>query len=538
MSVRAAMTGIFDRVFKDRQLLIRSEQGTSQFFFRRRHQIVIASIAGCVAVWAVAASTAFTIAAFRVSDQAGQIDDLEIGYATMIADMSRRSQDAFAQASQLARQDGMTERMLVRTAELEDRLDEMSATIETMELTAADLRNRNTELVDERDRLFLAREEALVEIDRMLEELSVAQTTMATLEQERNDAVDEAQRLRLASAQLEVQLGDADERIAELAENVRELSGAVEAAYASVAALEAERDGLNVELASLTRRFDMERETSSTLRTMLRDTVLASVGSATERNQALDREGVLIGEIGRLENELEALRGYQEQVFARLRESTETHLQGLESSLAVTGLDIEGLLDEATTTASSFEGSGGPLIPLIDEAIAGRPGWIDAVETINLTDRAGQLWRLAGEMPIGYPVLDDHRLTSNFGPRRDPFTGRSAMHEGIDFAGTYGIEIFTTAPGVISFAGRRNGYGNVIEIDHGHGLVTRYAHLQEILVEEGDEVDYLDRIALMGSTGRSTGAHLHYEILVNGTPENPMNFILAGQHVLEVAEQF
>jgi|GEM_PF-476973 len=538
MSVRAAFTDIFNRVFRDRQLLIRSEQGTSQFFFRRRHQLVLAGVVTCVTVWAVAASTAFTVAAFRVSDQAGQIDDLEIGYATLISDMSRRSQDAFAQASELARQDGMTERMLVRTAELEDRVEELVETVETMELAAADLAARNGTLEAERDALSVARDEALVEIDRTLEALSTAQATMAALEQERNDAVDEAQRLRLSVDQLDAQLADSEERVGALAQNVRELSGAVEAAYASVAALEAERDGLTVELASLGRRFDLEREHSSGLETLLRDAVVASANAATERDQALDREGVLTGTIGRLENELDSLRSYQEQVFARLRDSTESHLRGLESSLAVTGLDIEALLDQATSTASSFEGAGGPLIPLIDEAIAGRPGWIDAVETINLTDRAGQLWRLAGELPIGYPVLDEHRLTSNFGPRRDPFTGRSAMHEGIDFAGTYGIPIHNTAPGTVAFAGRRNGYGNVIEIDHGHGLVTRYAHLQEILVEEGETVDYLQRIALMGSTGRSTGAHLHYEILVNGTPENPMNFILAGQHVLEVAEQF
>ncbi|MEQ9815607.1 MAG: peptidoglycan DD-metalloendopeptidase family protein [Azospirillaceae bacterium] len=538
MSVRAAFTDIFNRVFRDRQLLIRSEQGTSQFFFRRRHQLVLAGIATGVTVWAVAASTAFTIATFRVSDQAGQIDDLEIGYATLIADMSRRSQDAFAQASQLARQDGMTERMLVRTAELEDRVDELSATVEEMDLAAADLRSRNATLVEERDLLADQRDEALVEIDRRLEELSTIQATMASLEQDRNEAVDDAQRLRLSVSQLNAQLVDSEDRVGALADNVRELSGAVEAAYASVAALEAERDGLTVELASLSRRFDIEREHGTTLATLLRDAVVASVDAATQRDQALDRLGLLTGSIGRLENELASLRSYQEQVFARLRDSTENHLRGLESSLAVTGLDIEALLDEATSTASSFEGAGGPLIPLIDEAIAGRPGWIDAVETINLTDRAGLLWRLAGEMPIGYPVLDDHRLTSNFGPRRDPFTGRSAMHEGIDFAGTYGIPIHNTAPGTVAFAGRRNGYGNVIEIDHGHGLVTRYAHLQEILVEQGETVDYLQRIALMGSTGRSTGAHLHYEILDNGTPQNPMNFILAGQHVLEVAEQF
>ena len=117
--------------------------------------------------------------------------------------------------------------------------------------------------------------------------------------------------------------------------------------------------------------------------------------------------------------------------------------------------------------------------------------------------------------------------------RFDPFTGRPALHAGLDFGGGMGTAIYTTAPGVVSFTGVRSGYGNVVEIDHGGGFKTRYAHLSSMAVRVGERVALGERIAAMGSTGRSTGPHLHYEVWVNGRAQNPDRFVRAGQHVRE-----
>jgi murein DD-endopeptidase MepM/ murein hydrolase activator NlpD len=115
--------------------------------------------------------------------------------------------------------------------------------------------------------------------------------------------------------------------------------------------------------------------------------------------------------------------------------------------------------------------------------------------------------------------------------RFDPFTGRPAFHSGLDFAGSFSTPIYSTAPGVVSFTGVRTGYGNTIEIDHGGGFKTRYAHLQAIAVGVGQRVAVGQRIGAMGSTGRSTGPHLHYEIWVDGKPQNPDRFLRAGEYV-------
>ncbi len=118
------------------------------------------------------------------------------------------------------------------------------------------------------------------------------------------------------------------------------------------------------------------------------------------------------------------------------------------------------------------------------------------------------------------PVRNGY-ITSRFGYRSDPFTRRTSFHGGIDFAGPDGTDIFTVADGVVIKAGWHNGYGNMVEIDHGDGLVTRYAHAKSLVVKEGDVVSKDQLIAYMGTTGRSTGVHLHYEVLKNGRQINP-----------------
>jgi len=117
-------------------------------------------------------------------------------------------------------------------------------------------------------------------------------------------------------------------------------------------------------------------------------------------------------------------------------------------------------------------------------------------------------------------------MTSRFGNRTSPFTGRKEFHKGIDIAHRHGTAILATADGIVSFAGKKGAMGNVLVIDHGHGIITRYAHLSKSLKERGEKVKRGDIIAQMGSSGRSTGPHLHYEVHLNGVPVNPTQYIL------------
>ena len=116
-------------------------------------------------------------------------------------------------------------------------------------------------------------------------------------------------------------------------------------------------------------------------------------------------------------------------------------------------------------------------------------------------------------------------MTSRYGYRTDPFTGRTAFHAGIDFAGPEGTDVFAVAPGIVTFAGVKSGYGNVVIIDHGDGMSTLYAHARSVVAKVGDLVSKDQLIAYMGSTGRSSGPHLHYEVMRNGTQVDPASYI-------------
>ncbi len=126
--------------------------------------------------------------------------------------------------------------------------------------------------------------------------------------------------------------------------------------------------------------------------------------------------------------------------------------------------------------------------------------------------------------PEGRPVQDGW-ISSYFGQRADPFTGYSAVHKGVDFAGPPGTAVTSVAAGLVTFAGERAGYGEMVEINHGNGLATRYCHNEKLLVKQGDMVRKGQEVALMGSTGHSTGPHLHFEVLKNGTQVDPLRFI-------------
>jgi murein DD-endopeptidase MepM/ murein hydrolase activator NlpD len=156
----------------------------------------------------------------------------------------------------------------------------------------------------------------------------------------------------------------------------------------------------------------------------------------------------------------------------------------------------------------------------------------------QLTDRERQMRvledlllasRLQKEVkPSGWPV-ESGWISSLFGWRTDPFTGRYAHHAGIDFASHEGTDVEAVAAGIVTEAGERFGYGQIVEINHGNGYVTRYGHNEQVLVKAGDKVNKGQRIALMGSTGRSTGPHVHFEVLYNGNVVNPEQYIKAAR---------
>ena len=175
-------------------------------------------------------------------------------------------------------------------------------------------------------------------------------------------------------------------------------------------------------------------------------------------------------------------------------------------------------------------GPGGPFISVNDDNTD--PLELKVAVLGSQLDRWNKLRLVLRHLPLAAP-LDHYRLSSGFGVRRDPITGQMARHNGIDLTYELNTPIMSTAPGKVVFTGWRPGYGWTVEIDHGMGVRTRYGHLRTILVRQGNEIGFRDKVGLLGNSGRSTGPHVHYEILVNGKSVDPTNFIMAGKYVFK-----
>lgn len=190
------------------------------------------------------------------------------------------------------------------------------------------------------------------------------------------------------------------------------------------------------------------------------------------------------------------------------------------------GLDPRAMLRAAQT------GQGGPLIKLSTS----KDGSLDPrFDRLGASlSRMDALERGLKGIPQVMPA-DIHMISSGFGYRRDPFTGGAAMHKGLDFRGPVGAPIHAAAAGRVSFVGRKSGYGKVVEITHGNGLTTRYAHMSKFAAELGQRVAAGDVIGAIGSTGRSTGPHLHFEVRINNRAVNPRPFLESAPDVLEEA---
>ena len=226
-----------------------------------------------------------------------------------------------------------------------------------------------------------------------------------------------------------------------------------------------------------------------------------------------------------------AVRMDQERLIARAETVAQTRAERLRLAFRLAGLN------PSAYAPAGGAGLGGPLVEASDPRALAAVLDVDEAFALRIrraADNLSDMRRLADAaegMPFHRPT--EARTTSGFGVRFDPFNRRPALHQGQDFAAPLNTPVHATAPGVVSFAGVRSGYGNTVEIDHGRGFKTRFAHLNAIAVQPGQRVALGQRVGAMGTTGRSTGVHLHYEVWMNGRPQNPARFMRAGEQIVQ-----
>jgi murein DD-endopeptidase MepM/ murein hydrolase activator NlpD len=224
----------------------------------------------------------------------------------------------------------------------------------------------------------------------------------------------------------------------------------------------------------------------------------------------------------RLQSSLDKVEGREMAALNAVEDSMESRVRRMRGVFTDLGLNLAQL--EAATPRA---GVGGPFVPVRLAADAGP--FERQLHRINITRaQVDRLNRTLALVPYRKPVIGEVEFTSGFGVRSDPFLGRPAMHTGLDFRAATGDPVRATANGKVVSSGWAGGYGRMVEVDHGNGLSTRYGHLSEINVKVGDPIKIGQVIGEVGSTGRSTGPHLHYETRIDGEAVDPQKFLRAG----------
>jgi murein DD-endopeptidase MepM/ murein hydrolase activator NlpD len=256
---------------------------------------------------------------------------------------------------------------------------------------------------------------------------------------------------------------------------------------------------------------------------------------ATKRNSVIKQSMQVKKRTNGLREQLTDLNEVQRKLVSKLNRRVTRYLDEFEQALTGTGLDVPALLTELDIPSNGpNRGSGGPFIAYSPNKKSKGSARADNLDFMlaDLEDHV-EKWevfhQLLRQMPLSFPVKK-FKITSKFGRRRDPFNGRPAMHYGLDMNNDTKPPVLATAPGIVTVAGWRPYYGGMVEINHGFGIYSRYGHLRKVLVRTGQKVNFHQMIGRMGSSGRSTGIHVHYEIMVNGIPQDPLKFINTGRY--------
>ena len=361
---------------------------------------------------------------------------------------------------------------------------------------------RMQELADERDRGIADAEAAQGRFRLAVEQISRQQTALLEVVEERRELAATLELMRARVRQ------EASERDTALAAN----------------------DDLAAQMDVASAELDANRGSADDLARTL-DTIAATLADAVaDRDAVAADRAVLAAAVADLELRMQMNARRQDEMLEQLEQAVAMSFTPMEEMFGKSEVDVEALL---ASVRESFSGTGGPLgEATLSSRSMGDAGVGDRLNEVMLgLDRMNLMRIAAGRMPYAMPVTSSFRFTSGYGYRRDPKGGGRRLHKGIDLAGPRGTPIYATAEGVVVSARNESGYGNTVRIRHDFGFETVYAHQSRLHVREGQQVSRGERIGDMGSTGRSTGVHLHYEVHLHGQPVNPMTYLEAARNV-------
>jgi murein DD-endopeptidase MepM/ murein hydrolase activator NlpD len=515
--VKARLGEAVRRWFAPREIIIRTS-GRIQFIcLSTRAQLIASTVLGGVVLGALGASINLAVEQLHQYSRDIAVRQAESAYndlLTAFGDYVERAGDTIAAAD--AEVAALADRTgLAAPAQPSDMLASLSGRGDAALKSA--LRDRLTmfetdlRAVSERNRLLVG-------------ELSDLKRELQQAEFDRDTAI-EARQAKAA------QLAEEMDKSRLLGSRGDELQKELAAVTARGVSAETRINWLTGKVADLEGEIRETNQRADEIAEQARQMTVALNAALEQRNRLQNERAKMAGTVGDLRQQLASLQESQADFVADLAERARGNIDMMEKTVAMTGLDVNKLL----VAVAEQSGEGGPFIPapVVASGDESQQKLLASVATLgDQVDRWEKLQFILRSLPLTAPI-DSYYISSSYGTRLDPFNGARALHEGVDMVSKLRSEVLATAPGTVKFAGWKGGYGRVVEIDHGLGIVTRYAHLHAINVKVGDVVDYRQEIGKLGSSGRSSGPHVHFEVRYNGRPLDPMSFLKAGRYVFK-----
>ena len=528
---KTSLKGRLDEAFIPRELILRANDRVTVLRLTVRAQKIWLLSFAFLFAWVLLASGGFMIQDLVIAGKDREIDQQKLDYFALLSDVSEYH-DQFSQ---------ITRNLEDNQAFLLSILKE--GTKAEVEFSEIEERLKNSRVEQDRivvagDRLKTNLEEFESDLQAILNrnldlrsQVEKVQNVLSDTHPDKAEVVEARSNLGQRLEQIEQELAAVTASKRQLETTVLDLRANVAAARQQWAAEQTVGSDLREEITVLRshlaeaadRRDGLERQQAA---------LEQSLENATHRGDGLDGEKrVLQTEMLELRQRMVDMRSAQRNIVQRLRERTELSVDTIERTVAMTGLELNDVLADIEDSGLS---QGGPFVA--GDYSGDFDGDSELETALSLLDlrlsRWNALQKVMRALPLSVP-LDQYAVSSGYGKRKDPINGRTAYHRGLDFRARTGAPIYATAPGTVTYAGWSGPFGRLVEIDHGHGIRTRYAHLKKILVKPGQSVANREKIGLVGSSGRSTGPHLHYEVRYNGVPLNPMKFLTAGKHVFK-----
>ncbi|MEX2643841.1 MAG: peptidoglycan DD-metalloendopeptidase family protein [Acetobacterales bacterium] len=529
--VKSFRKKLLDRLLAERQILVRSQGKVSYVALTRRTQVVTLVGAALLSGWLGFSSAMYFAQQDIVLRKDAEITQAKMAYRDLLGEFTD-AQDRFSRiAGTLEQNHSFLLSLVEQNASLrenlevtEGQLEETRAQRARMHQVGEDLRDRLANL-EHRLRGVLDENFTLQDnISTLSSQLNVSEDQLASLQQDRGKLQN---RLNGIEGQL-VGIGNGD-GAGDLGRKAEEIRGQIaslqlreDEIIAGRRTLMSRLDHLEIEAAGVGARKDNLGLSLDSIEARIQRMALLHAESVADRQH-------LRGQVTDLEGRLATLKLAQLDVVQRLSQRTELSIGQVEDVVRMAGIDPDTFLERAE---EKDNGQGGPFVVWLPEVESDGPLHASLEQLDSQLSRWDRLQQLVSVMPLATPV-DNFYISSIFGKRKDPINGRWAVHSGLDLAGPSNQPVWSTAAGRVTFAGWKSAYGRMVEIDHGMGIRTRYGHLNKVLVRRGEEIDFRHKIGLLGSTGRSTGNHVHYEVRIDNEAVDPSNFMKAGRYVFK-----